>query len=168
MKRWIKVVSILVLCAMMFSMAGCYGKFSLTKKVYEINGSFGNKWLNTLCFWVFCWLPVYGIAGFADVCFLNVIEFWTGSNPMAMNDGQIERQLIENDGKTFEMVATQNRLDIRQIDDPTNTVSLVFEPTTGEWQLISNGQTRTVATVSGDQLRLIAPDGSVNSMTVGR
>ncbi len=63
--------------------SGCYGKFLLTRKLYEWNGSFGDKWLRTIVFWVFVILPVYGIVTFVDAVALNLVEFWTGSNPMA-------------------------------------------------------------------------------------
>ncbi len=65
------------------SATGCYGKFALTKKVYDWNGSFGNKYLVSILFWVLSIIPVYEIAGVVDVFILNLIEFWTGGNPLA-------------------------------------------------------------------------------------
>lgn len=66
------------------TLTGCYGSFGLTKKVYEFNGSLGNKWINSLFTFIAGGL-VYGIAGTADVVIFNLIEFWTGSNPVAAN-----------------------------------------------------------------------------------
>lgn len=84
MKRLSKQVVVLLLVATMAIMSvGCYGSFSLTKKVYNWNGSLGNKWVVELVFLACSIVPVYGIAGFIDVVILNSIEFWTGNKPMA-------------------------------------------------------------------------------------
>jgi hypothetical protein len=64
-------------------MAGCYGSFNLTKKVYNWNGTMGGKWEKELVFLVLNVVPVYGIAATVDAVVLNSIEFWTGDNPMA-------------------------------------------------------------------------------------
>lgn len=168
MKKWTRLIAILVLAGMLFSMVGCYGKFALTRKVYEFNGSVGNKFVNTIVMWVMYFVPVYGFAILIDAAILNLIEFWTGSNPMAMAPGQVEKQTIENDGKTYEIVATQNRFDIQQTSgtDAGKTVSLVFEPTTGDWQLVSGEKSYTVAKVHGDKMDLIYPNGTVNTVNV--
>ena len=74
---------VLVLVATMAMMSvGCYGSFALTKKVYNWNGSLGNKWVIEIVYLVISY-PVYGVAGFIDSVILNSIEFWTGSNPMS-------------------------------------------------------------------------------------
>lgn len=67
---------------------GCYGKFALTRKLYEWNGSFGNKFVSSLIMWIFLIIPVYGVCGFVDFVVLNLIEFWSGSNPM----GSVEHE----------------------------------------------------------------------------
>ncbi len=63
--------------------SGCYGQFALTRKLYEWNGSLGNKFLNTVVMWAFMIIPVYAVVSFVDLIVLNLVEFWTGSNPMA-------------------------------------------------------------------------------------
>ncbi len=79
-----KAVVVLLIATMAFMAVGCYGSFNLTKKVYNWNGSLGNKWVVELVFLVGSYVvPVYGIAVFVDAVVLNTIEFWTGSNPMA-------------------------------------------------------------------------------------
>lgn len=64
----------------------CYGSFALTKKVYQFNGSLGNKWIKSLFVFVLG-APVYGVSGLADAVIFNLVEFWTGSNPVAFKDG---------------------------------------------------------------------------------
>jgi hypothetical protein len=80
-----KAVVVLLIATMAFMAIGCYGSFNLTKKVYNWNGSLGNKWVTELVFLGLNVVPVYGIAGAIDVYILNLIEFWTGKNPMAAN-----------------------------------------------------------------------------------
>lgn len=86
MKNMFKqLVVVLLIASMALMTVGCYGSFSLTKKVYNWNGSLGNKWVVELVFLAMYVVPVYGIAGFIDVVVLNSLEFWTGSNPMNAN-----------------------------------------------------------------------------------
>ena len=84
-KMFKQVVIALLIATMALMSVGCYGSFNLTKKVYNWNGSLGNKWVVELVFLAAYVVPVYGIAGFIDAVILNSIEFWTGSNPVAAN-----------------------------------------------------------------------------------
>jgi hypothetical protein len=78
------------------TLTGCYGSFGLTKKVYQFNGSVGNKWMKSLLFFVMAGVvPVYGITTFVDAVVLNLIEFWTGSNPVAHNGKDFDQKLAD-------------------------------------------------------------------------
>ncbi len=77
-----KIVALFVAVSI-FMLSGCYGKFNLTRKVYNINGSVDNKFLRSAVTWAFIIIPVYGIAALLDFILFNTIEFWTGSNPIA-------------------------------------------------------------------------------------
>jgi hypothetical protein len=62
--------------------AGCYGSFTLTKKVYDWNGEASdNKFVVWLVFLGLNVIPVYGIAVAVDALIMNSVEFWTGENP---------------------------------------------------------------------------------------
>jgi hypothetical protein len=61
---------------------GCFGKFAATKKLHDWNASFGSKFVSTLIFWLFLILPVYELFVLGDALIFNLIEFWTGSNPL--------------------------------------------------------------------------------------
>lgn len=67
------------------SASGCYGQFALTRKLYTWTGSFGSKFVSTILMWVLIWW-LYPIVGFIDLWVFNLIEFWTGANPMASID----------------------------------------------------------------------------------
>jgi hypothetical protein len=62
---------------------GCFGKFAATKKLHDWNASFGSKFVATLIFWLFLILPVYELFALGDALIFNLIEFWSGSNPLA-------------------------------------------------------------------------------------
>jgi hypothetical protein len=65
-------------------MTGCYGRFALTRKIYDWNGrATGDKFVNTIILWGLIIIPVYEISLFLDFVLFNTIEFWGGSNPMA-------------------------------------------------------------------------------------
>jgi hypothetical protein len=103
---WIRPVSLAVALLVAGPMtAGCYGKFALTKKVYDWNGSLGNKFVVSLVMFVLFLVPVYPIAGFVDWILLNVIEFWTGANPMTLQEGETQEKLVERaDGTRVKMI----------------------------------------------------------------
>jgi hypothetical protein len=164
-KRFIKLMSVLLIVLLSMSLfPGCYGKFHLVRDIYKWNGEVGNKWVNSLVMWVLFIVPVYQVAGFIDFCILNVIEFWTGKDPLAMQPGEKEIQLVEWEGKDYEITATQNRFDIKQLNSDTKT-SLIFNTEQNAWYVqTADGQTVKVAEFSGnthDILSLIQPDGQV-------
>ncbi|MCL2282392.1 MAG: DUF3332 domain-containing protein [Fibromonadales bacterium] len=79
------LLSLLAVCTFAVTTTGCWGSFKLTKTAYDFNNSFGNKWISWLVFLVIGHIAT-GITLFVDSLVLNSIEFWTGSNPMAMGD----------------------------------------------------------------------------------
>ena len=84
-KQFKTFVVVAVASSLMMAAVGCYGSFSLTKKVYQWNGSVGNKWVKELVFLGLNVIPVYEFSAGIDAIILNSIEFWTGSNPSAFN-----------------------------------------------------------------------------------
>ena len=79
--RFGKVVALalVVSVGIVFS-AGCFGKFQLTRSLYEVNRSVQDKYLRSVVTWVLI-IP-YGITGFLDFAVFNLIEFWSGENPV--------------------------------------------------------------------------------------
>jgi len=74
-RRWVCVVLIAACCPLMMN---CYGRFTLTRTVYDLNGRVATRLLRQVVFWVFALVGVYGIAILADVVVLNVIDYWFG------------------------------------------------------------------------------------------
>ncbi|MBU5635971.1 DUF3332 domain-containing protein [Geomonas sp. Red69] len=97
--------ALLAMVMAMVSLQGCYGKMALTRKVYQVNGEVGDKYLRSLVTWVFIIVPVYGIAALVDFVLFNTIEFWSGHNPVAQ--GEKDFQYSEN-GDTFKVHAQKS------------------------------------------------------------
>ncbi len=118
-----------------FAQTSCIGGFKLTNKVYEFNKSLGSKFVNELVFILMVIVPVYEITLLIDGLILNSIEFWTGSNPMAMNEGESETKVVEQNGVKYQITATHNRFDFTQMEgaDKGATGALVFDDHTGTW-----------------------------------
>lgn len=54
MKRITRLISLALLAIfILVGIFGCYGNMSLTKKVYNFNGSLGNKYVQSIVNWLF-------------------------------------------------------------------------------------------------------------------
>lgn len=80
--------------------SGCFGKFALVSKLHAWNGSLGSKVAQQFVFWAFLILPVYGACMFVDAVIFNLIEFWSGKNPLA--------ELPHPDGSTTKLSRTSD------------------------------------------------------------
>lgn len=128
MNKMLKKIAVLFLVTVMaLTSVGCYGSFTLTKKVYNWNGSLGNKWVTEAVFLACYIVPVYGFAGFVDAVILNSLEFWTGSNPMASTltseDGttvafNTEKKQVEINyaGKSFVLAVENGKSVVKSVD----------------------------------------------------
>jgi len=103
MKRLLMVALMAVLTASTFT--GCYGKFALTKKVYEANGQVGDKFLRSGLTWVLVIIPVYEVAALVDFIVFNTVEFWSGSNPVVL--GEKDFQYAKGE-ETFKIHASKS------------------------------------------------------------
>ena len=166
MKRTAKWILMLLVVGMLAtSMAGCFGGFNLTRKLWMWNNQMGDKWINTIVMWAMLFVPVYEIAGAADFFLLNTIEFWTGENPVPLAGVDGERKTFEHNGETYEILVGENRVDIRQMDSD-KAATLVFDETTGVWTLQTDAGSRKIAQVQQDELTLFTPSG--HSIAVAR
>jgi len=161
--RFGKGIALMLVAAVGTLSAGCFGKFQLTRKVYDMNKAIDDKYVRSAATWIFVIVPVYGIAAFLDFVIFNVIEFWSGENPVA--EAKVTKVYARGDGKT---VLTLSR-------DGSATVA-VIQRYEGE-RLAStlrvrddgSGKVTAVETAAGKEVRGISasasPDGSVNVTT---
>ncbi|TPN87582.1 DUF3332 domain-containing protein [Aquimarina algicola] len=139
-----KKLTVCTLLSASILFSSCLGSFSAFNGLRDWNdGLTDSKFLDNLIFWVLNIIPVYGLFFVGDVIIFNVIEFWSGSNPLAMNEGDIETQIVEKDGNTFEMTATKNRFQIKVLegDRKGEKLDLVYSPSNKSWSAIKpNGE----------------------------
>ena len=118
-RRFVQVVSTLLIAVLLLTAFGCYGSFNLVNKVYKFNGTLGSKWVNELGFLVMVIVPVYGVATFIDAVILNTIEFWTGHNPMASTNGS---ETIMLPGGSVALNGPNQTYTLRQTIDGKETI----------------------------------------------
>ena len=133
-KIQISLAALMVL-SLSFVQTSCIGGFKLTNKVYDFNKNLGSKFVNELVFLLMVIVPVYEISLLIDGLIINSIEFWTGSNPMAMNTGETETKIIEQNGTKYQVTASHNRFDFIQLEGVNKGVSgaLVYDDIAGIW-----------------------------------
>lgn len=111
-----KTALLFAMSSLVITQTGCFGEFALTRRVWEWNDDLSDsKFVKTLVFYVLNIIPVYGIASFIDVVILNLIEFWSGSNPMSMNEGDYEMQMATIKGEKFKMESTKDTFTTTQL-----------------------------------------------------
>jgi len=128
---------------------GCIGSFKLTQTVLKFNRSIAPKFVSELVFLVFCVVPVYEISLLVDVVVLNLVEFWTGTSPMAMKPGQSETQQIAYHGKQYNVTATHNRFHVVSLDGKV-IQDLIYNDGTATWSVVTNNNKMNVCTYNSD------------------
>ena len=83
-----RVILVTALCASLFGTTGCFGSFVTLQRLYHWNMTVeSNKFARWGIFMATIIVPVYPSATIFDLIFTNTVEFWTGHNPMAANEG---------------------------------------------------------------------------------
>ncbi|MEW7278737.1 DUF3332 domain-containing protein [Aquimarina sp. 2201CG1-2-11] len=156
-----QTICIALATSILFS--SCLGSFSAFNGLRDWNdGVTDSKFLDNLIFWGLNIVPVYGLFFIGDVLIFNTIEFWSGSNPVAMNEGDIETKVVEKDGNTYKMIATKNRLQINIIDGKRKgeKLDLVYSPTQKSWSAIKpNGEVIKLSSFEKGFYVVHLPDG---------
>ncbi|MCB5270413.1 MAG: DUF3332 domain-containing protein [Candidatus Cloacimonetes bacterium] len=160
MNRSIKLVSIALVAVMLtVGLGGCFGNFAATRKVYDFNQSFGGKWENQLLFWVLNIVPVYGLASWGDVVIFNTIEFWTGSNPMAMGPKEEVIKYASQDGKDLRITIRQNQVVVEDLANPGVELELSYKPLEKAWYYQGAEGEFKIAKVSDEKAEFYSPKG---------
>jgi len=128
------------------SLEGCFGKFALTRKVYDFNGSVENKYLRSGVTWAFVLLPVYGLSALLDFAVFNTIEFWSGNNPVTAG----EKDLYYSDASgTYRIEARKSADNVLYSIHPLGCTALPAD-TEVAWNLSTGNSTVTIK--EGDRL----------------
>jgi hypothetical protein len=153
--RWARVTAIVALAAFLPISTACFGKFNLTRKLYDFNRTINpDKWIQWFTFLVLAIIPVYLIALAIDVIFANSIEFWTGNNPIVAQtntvygengeiaslthnpDGTLDLVMVETNGKVHEMTFVREADGVSAFDNAGNLLGRV-ENMNGQPQLVA-------------------------------
>ena len=160
----VKNLSLIVLTAA-FLFQSCIGSFNLTRTVYDWNRNIGDKFVNELVFLACIIVPVYGVATIVDAVVLNSIEFWSGSNPMALKDGEKHQQLIEMDGKTYQLTSEKYKMTVEELGVNGSKTVMVFREEDNSWYLKKGKKLQKLVEVKiqDEQImsyQLFMPDGT--------
>lgn len=125
-------------------LTSCFGKFALVKTLYKFNDGLGGKdlagrFIKSIVFWVLIIVPVYQFASFIDIIFLNLIEFWTGSNLISMKEGESETQFVAYGGREFQLTATKGKMSIIELSGKNTGKETVLYFNTDNSVSILNG-----------------------------
>jgi len=96
--RFGKGIALVLVAAVGALSAGCFGKFQLTRKVYDINQSIDEKYVRSAATWIFVIAQVYTVAALLDLIVFNVMEFWSGENPVA--EAEVTKVFAQGNGRT--------------------------------------------------------------------
>lgn len=119
---------------------GCFGRFQLTRYVYELNGAVPTRLLRTVVCWALLIIPVYEVSALLDFFIFNLLEFWLDANPLAPTeerramviDGEEHVLTMRWDGRAIEATLERYRegrlvSTVRLRDEGAGTVSAVRE-----------------------------------------
>jgi hypothetical protein len=162
-KLILKSTVIGMLAVFSISSTGCFGEFALTRKVYTFNDGIGDKFVKTIVFYAMNIVPVYGIASAADFFILNLVEFWTGSNPLAMTDGEVEQRVVKYKGSKYQITATKNNFNIVPLEglNKGKTTDLSFDVTSQTWTMTNESGSQKIIDIDGSKVSFTSPKGVV-------
>ena len=144
MKKFtIKALFMLIIGGGILMQTGCFGSFALTKKVYEFNQNVGDKYINEVVFLAFLIVPVYEFTVFVDAFILNFVEFWTDSNPLGMNEGDVQEKIVKIKDAEYKLTATKNQVTVTNLSSETqnNSFTLNYNSSEELWTMNYANQT---------------------------
>ncbi len=158
-KTYLSVAIVLTLAGSMLT-TSCIGNFALFNKLLAWNKTIDNKFINELVFIAFWIVPVYEVAGAADILVINSIEFWSGNNPIASGKKVIEgndgRYLVECDGKGYTITS----------ENDGSVVRLDFTDEDNSWSVSANGgeSYKFMTIIDDTHVKMITPQGDMQEV----
>ncbi|MBW0435813.1 hypothetical protein DLM76_20220 [Leptospira yasudae] len=174
------IVAILLPMTLLLSFANCFGKFAIVKKVYDVNESFNigsgllAKFIKTLVMY-FPFSILYAVGFFFDLILFNLIEFWSGSNPVGYNEYDQDGKYVksfEEKGEKLTLVYTNfgSRLDITAEKEGNVQTLCALRSEPGKFFVEKNGKLEeiivTSETVGSKTILKMAEQGRLKSTKV--
>lgn len=142
----------------------CLGSFHAVSSLKTWNDSVSDsKFVNNVLFWAMNIVPVYPLFVLGDAVVFNLVEFWSGSNPLAMNEGDIEIQTIEHEGNLIEMRAMKNKMQMAVIDGPKKGEELELNYNADEqaWYAVKDGESTKLSSFEDGKYLVHLPTQTV-------
>ncbi|MCB1193961.1 MAG: DUF3332 family protein [Leptospiraceae bacterium] len=127
-KIYKKLILVILIVGVSYgSLLNCFGKFSLTRKLYQvvdglkIGSGKVQKVVQTLVLYLCLFTFIAGITFFIDFIILNLIEFWMDKNPLGLNEYNKEGLYVkkfQKGGNSIELKYSNfgSRLDVKISD----------------------------------------------------
>lgn len=168
MKKIAKPAMFIALFSVAFAQTGCFGEFALTRKAYNWHdGVSDSKFVKSVLLWIPMGI-VYSVTTMIDVVILNLIEFWSGSNPLSMNEGEHEMQLATIHGEQFRIEATKDTFITTQLTGTkAGEVRIMrFDRDSRTWKYtdsrVCDQPVLTILDDQADNVRLYTEQGTVD------
>ena len=157
----------LLLGSLVLPQTGCFGEFALTRKLYDWHdGVSEQKFVKSLIFWLTS--IAYVVTTFVDFVILNLIEFWSGTNPLSMNEGDHEMQLVTLKGVDYRIDATMDTFTTTQLTgEQAGEVRIMkFDRSTRTWRYSDSRMCEqpliTFLDAQASNVRIYTSNGSVD------
>ncbi len=165
--KWKKIVAIVcIIAGGMFSFANCFGSFGIVKAIYgahrglKIGSGLLAKFIQTVLMY-FPFSILYGFGFVADILLFNLVEFWTGSNPVAKSEFDFEGKLVrkfQNGNESVTLTYTEFGEKLR--------ISVSLGDTTEEFVAFRGEEGVLYREVNGDLRRIDVSSREVGSQTI--
>lgn len=166
MNRIIKLTSIAMLVILFtIGLSGCFGNFAATRKLYNFNQGYSG-WTGQIMFWVMGWVQIYSAVMVLDIIVFNTVEFWTGTNPIAMNSGEEVIKYASQDGKDLKITIRQNQVIVEDLDNPGQEMELSYKPMEKSWYYHGSEGLVKIATINDDQAIFHRPNGKTVNLSL--
>ncbi|HZK07348.1 MAG TPA: DUF3332 domain-containing protein [Bacteroidales bacterium] len=142
MKKIKVLLLAVILLGTTLTQQSCIGSFQLTNNLYNWNMDIDGRWGSELVFFAMLVIPVYSVTLLADGIVLNSIEFWSGSNPLAMNAVEKQTRIVKNGGDTYQLTAEKNTIHVQKLSggNTGETGDFTWDDQSQNWEFQSNGQ----------------------------
>lgn len=158
MKKFVTRAVVVALIGSTGVLSGCYGPFALTSKLHDWNGQVSNsKFVNELVFLGLCILPAYELCVLGDGLIFNSIEFWGGSNPIAMQEGQTDESELMHEGRKYKVIKTRNNMTIA-LEDNSVKADFRYFPDEKAWYQMNGPEKVQVVKLKGNKVFTYLPN----------
>ncbi|MFC2123597.1 DUF3332 domain-containing protein [Bacteroidota bacterium] len=170
-----KITAIILSVTLLFgtlSYSGCIGSFGLTKKVYDFNMNVGDKWVNELVFLAFVIIPVYEVSAIVDIIILNLIEFWSGDNPVSYI-GEDGKHYVKSGDDVYEMTENKRQLVFNKVvPNDEDSYQIIIDKKSRSAFINRNGEITKIAESNKDNSDpdsyiVYRPDGQIMTVAGG-